>query len=80
MTSEPTVRPCVFCGGKVVAGFAELHASWAETLFWGSAPSFLVFVGGDTFELELLAPAQRNESLTCSGCGGTVISGTPWTP
>ena len=69
---------CLFCGASLIDGYAELHASLAESLFRGAAPRTLIFEAGETAEIEILNTAERRAAASCMRCGAFIILSVPW--
>jgi len=71
---------CPECESPMASGFAELHSSWADALFYRAAPVALTFAASESFDYELLKPAQRSIAFACEQCGTMVLTTQPWLP
>lgn len=73
---------CPFCSGPLAAGYTELSSGVLSFFVYGLSYLCLRFSSrhSDTFELELVSPGDRKESLGCHACGAVVVRGQAWIP
>jgi hypothetical protein len=61
----------------MTVGFVELHTPALRSMFARSSPVTLCFAASETFEFEIVAPAERRIAYACR-CGCGVFTGDSW--